>query len=236
MLLEVFEKILIVSGHLAVLRELHKHVCEFLERFFVKVVLMSLHIAQLRKRLVAIIEPADEGLQAFVCLLVGSKIPTLSEALATSSARERLFTCVASYVSLEVSSLRERKTAIFHGADVWSMAGVSASVNVAMRLLDKGLAAVGAIANPLFSRLPALCTKYGSTCGTVLWCSRRCECLLTLVGRLCLLDGLHEFINIGSEADPIARMNGLIVSESLGADRLRRSLGVWSAGALGVGT
>lgn len=116
------------------------------------------------------------------------------------------------------------------------MAGVSASMNVAMRLLDKGFAAVGAIANPLFSRLPALGTEYGSACGTVLWCSRRRESLLTLLGRLCLLDGFHELINVSSEVDPIARMNRLIISESLGADMLGRSLVVRSAGALGVGS
>lgn len=235
-LLKVFEKVLVLPRHLAVLREPHEHVREFLQCLFVKVVLVCLHIAKLRKGLVAIIEPADKGLQAFVCLFMRAEVSTLSEALATCSAREWFFTRVTPYVSLEISSLRKRKATVFHGADIWSMAGVSASMNVAMRLLDKGFAAVWAIANPLFSRLPVLGTKYGSACGTVLGCPRRCKGLLALLGRLCLLDDSHELINFSPEADPIARMNRLIISESLGADKLGRSLGIRRAGALGIGT
>lgn len=47
--LKIFEKVVVVLRHFAMLRELHKHLGELLKRRLVKVVLVCLHVSQLGK-------------------------------------------------------------------------------------------------------------------------------------------------------------------------------------------
>lgn len=138
------------------LGKLDKHVGEVFEGLFVKVVLMRLHIAELRKGLVTIIESADEGLQTLVCFFVRSNITPLGKRLAAKAARVWLFTGVATHVSLEVAPLREGETAVLLATDIRLETSVRATVDVEMSLLDEALVAAGSIAHPLLLGLQLL--------------------------------------------------------------------------------
>lgn len=105
MLLEIIKKVLVLLRDLAQLDKLDKHASEALQSLLMEVVLMSLHVAELRKGLVAIVEPTDKRLETFMRFFVGSDVSSLGERLTADAAGIWLFTSVTTHVSLFKVSL-----------------------------------------------------------------------------------------------------------------------------------
>ena len=78
----------------------------------------NLHVAKLREGLGAVVESANIGLEALVSLLVRADVATLSKRFPADSAAKRLFTSVATHVSLEITTLRKSEATVLFGTNL----------------------------------------------------------------------------------------------------------------------
>jgi hypothetical protein len=101
-----------------------------------EVVLVSLHVAKLRERLVAIIQDADVWLKTLVGLQMGTQVSTLGELAITLVTGERAFASVTTSVSLQVAQLGESKFAARKVTRVWLLATVRSAMDVEMSFFE----------------------------------------------------------------------------------------------------
>ncbi len=220
-LVEVLKELLIFLGDITIGDTLGKQGNESLDGLLVEIVLVCLHVAELGKGLVAVIELADKGLHALVSLFVGAHVATLSKGLSADTAAKGLLASVAAHVRLEVTSLREGEAAILLVANVGLGASVSAAVDVQMSFLNKALVAAGAIANPFLLGLVLSRCSSAARGGRLSVVStrgmNRSRPLRSLeVGlRLLSLDSLHQLVDLGIEVDSVSRVDGFVVSNRL---------------------
>lgn len=220
-LLKVLKQLAVLLGDVVSARKLDEELGKVLDGLLVEVVLVSLHVTELREGLVAVIKLADIGLHALVSLLVGADVATLSKGLSTDAAGEGLLAGVAAHVSLEIATLGEGEATVLLGADVGLGSSVSAAVDVQVSLLDEALVAAGTIANPLLlglvlGRSNAAGSGRLGGIGTGSVGRSRALGSLKLGLRLPPLDSLHELVNVGLEVDLVIRVDGLVVGDSLG--------------------
>lgn len=159
--LEVLEEGAVLLGDVTFRAELDELGGQIQQGLLVEVVLVRLHVAELREALVAAVKEALERLLALVSFLMRLYVALLGEGLVTLAALVGPLASMAALVRLQVAELGKGEVAALVPADlccvrmtlkmgqystyIWALAGVGALVDVEVSLLGEALVAVGAI-------------------------------------------------------------------------------------------